>query len=1101
VGAAAGFAPRAPEPQPQAAAGKEIEPYSKHPSELKPYYVCPPPTRERPSCMAVGAPNPRKRAAAGLPLPDYEGSGVGGGFSPEDIRSAYHIPSEGGQGLTIAIVIGYDNPNAESDLKAFRSHYGLPECTSGNGCFQKVNEKGEEENYPTQSNVGWAVEASLDLDMASGTCPECNLLLVEAEPTWEGLGQAEDTAVELGAAAVSNSWGAYGDDSRYEEFDLEENVHYDHPGTPIIFSSGDRGYGLSWPSTSNSVIAVGGTSLSKDKSSRGWSETAWVGSGSGCSPFWEKPEWQTDPGCKHRTDVDVSAVSDPNTPVSVYDTYGFGGWLYAGGTSAAAPILAGVEANYSLAEREEGARLFWEKGPEGKLFDVAEGSNGHCPSEATYLCTARVGYDGPTGWGTPGGSLPAPPVVSTYFPSDVGISKATMNGAVNPDGEETTYRFEYGTSDAYGTSIPAPDGSVGSGSEPVEVSAELTDLTLGTTYHYRLVATNAEGTSYGADRTFAPSQWSMQYVPSSYSSTLAGISCAATESCIAVGEQFIPFGEGGATGVSYPFAAGWDGSEWATQSVPMPHEYGEGYSGSLMDVSCTAADACTAVGYWAEGATRPFAERWDGSEWTIQPVPEPSVGYGILYGVSCASSSSCVAVGRTLAEVTEGTYRPRGFSEIWDGAEWSIASIPHPTEAETSELDDVSCPSSTDCVSVGYSNQSFGVEARTLVEHWNGSEWAIQASPDVAGMQDKLKSVSCSSSSNCVAVGWTLPEEVEKGKGAETYRGLAELWNGSEWTVASSEEQLAGTQLHGVSCLGATYCLAVGGTELIEGETSEDEETGEIEETGDIPPQSVVEVWDGSEWSRQSSASPPGGDDGQNLVGVSCEANGCSAIGWYADWWGHHMLAERLTLPTPEEHPAAFNLGAGAPSATVFAEADPYEPVQYLQTDVGTLECEEFAGAHEGQGASSSTLELEEAQYDGCNLSGLSATVAFNGCHLRLHAGEATEAGAEGSLDVAGPSCEEEPIAFTAGSYCTLEIGPQSGLGPVQYSNVHPEGHEEEVAAQASAVEGLAYSWHGKCGSGSATDGTYEGTLRAWAEEAGGSGDRSEQLPLAVGEG
>src|SRR5580765_2511648 len=133
------------------------------------------------------------------------------------------------------------------------------------------------------------------------------------------MGIAENQAATLGATVISDSWGAEEHPSQTEE----DSLYFNHPGIPILVSSGDSGYGVSYPSSSSNVISVGGTSLFKDeKSSRGWREIAWWGAGSGCSAYEKKSAWQTDTGCERRTNTDVSAVANLETPVSVYDTYG-----------------------------------------------------------------------------------------------------------------------------------------------------------------------------------------------------------------------------------------------------------------------------------------------------------------------------------------------------------------------------------------------------------------------------------------------------------------------------------------------------------------------------------------------------------------------------------------------------------------------------------------------------------------------------------------------------------------------------------------------------------------------------------------------------------
>jgi subtilase family serine protease len=327
------------------------------------------------------------------------------GYGPADLRSAYALPSSGGAGQTVAIVDAFGDKTAEADMNTYRSTYGLPPCTTANGCFKKVNQKGVQGSYPA-NNQGWALETQLDLEMVSATCPGCKILLVEATSNISSnLYAAEDTAARLGATEISNSYG--GGEASSETSD---DVHFNHPGAAITVSSGDSGYGVEYPAASRYVTAVGGTSLSHAANARGWSETAWNGSGSGCSAYEPKPSWQTDPGCARRTVADVSAVADPNTGVAVYDSncnlvgqllgQCFKGWGVVGGTSASAPIVAGV---YALAGN--GSSVSYGSFPyshASSLFDVTSGSNGRC--SPAYLCTSGAGYDGPTGLGTPNGT-------------------------------------------------------------------------------------------------------------------------------------------------------------------------------------------------------------------------------------------------------------------------------------------------------------------------------------------------------------------------------------------------------------------------------------------------------------------------------------------------------------------------------------------------------------------------------------------------------------------------------------------------------------------------------------------------------------------------
>ena len=317
------------------------------------------------------------------------------GLAPADLQAAYNLPSaSAGAGQTVAIVDAFDDPKAESDLAVYRKTFGLPPCTTANGCFRKVDQNGGT-SYP-RANIGWAQEISLDLDMASAICPNCKILLVEASSnSFANLAAAVDRGAALGANAISNSYGG----NEYAG-EVTDQSHYNHPGIAITASSGDSGFGVEFPAASQYVTAVGGTTLARAATARGWAESAWSGAGSGCSAFVAKPAWQTDTGCVRRTVADVSAVADPGTGVSVYDSFHSGGWLVFGGTSVSAPIVASV---YALAGNAASVVAgSFPYAHTGSVFDVISGSNGACGG--SYLCTSGAGYDGPTGLGTPNGT-------------------------------------------------------------------------------------------------------------------------------------------------------------------------------------------------------------------------------------------------------------------------------------------------------------------------------------------------------------------------------------------------------------------------------------------------------------------------------------------------------------------------------------------------------------------------------------------------------------------------------------------------------------------------------------------------------------------------
>jgi len=327
----------------------------------------------------------------------------GDGYGPSTLQAAYNLPSStAGSGETVAVVDAYNDPDITSDLATYRSDWGLPAC--GSGCFSVVNEEGETSPLPANAGTnGWDVEESLDVDMVSAYCPLCHIILVEASSAdTADLGAGVNAAVSLGADFVSNSYGG-SESSSDNTYDTD---YYNHPGVAVTASAGDDGYGVSYPAASPDVTSVGGTSLSTASNSRGYTETVWgsssggEGTGSGCSADSSKPSWQTDTGCSNRTDNDTAADANPNTGLAVYDSYSEGGWLEVGGTSASSPGIASV---FALAGKPASGTYpsSYIYAHTSDLYDITSGANGSC--SPAYLCTAEVGYDGPTGWGTPDG--------------------------------------------------------------------------------------------------------------------------------------------------------------------------------------------------------------------------------------------------------------------------------------------------------------------------------------------------------------------------------------------------------------------------------------------------------------------------------------------------------------------------------------------------------------------------------------------------------------------------------------------------------------------------------------------------------------------------
>ncbi|QKE82997.1 S8 family serine peptidase [Arthrobacter sp. NEB 688] len=318
------------------------------------------------------------------------------GYGADQLRAAYRLPATGST-ATVAVLIAGDVPHAEADLAVYRATYKLPPCRSSTGCFRKVNQQGRAKPLPP-GDPGWALEGSMDVQMVSAACPTCRILLVTADdPSLENLAAATETARRLGASVASHSYGA--DESA---FVLPVRSAYRSERMISVVSSGDFGFTTaSFPAALPNVIAVGGTSLRRSTSARGWNERVWDFAGSACSAWFAKPAAQKDRNCAMRTVSDISAVADPQTGVAVYDTWEnpFGpDWVVLGGTSASAPLVAGMVGAARAGRTLRTNALY---GRTAFVNDVVGGTNGFCGGD--YLCKGVVGYDAPSGIGTPRG--------------------------------------------------------------------------------------------------------------------------------------------------------------------------------------------------------------------------------------------------------------------------------------------------------------------------------------------------------------------------------------------------------------------------------------------------------------------------------------------------------------------------------------------------------------------------------------------------------------------------------------------------------------------------------------------------------------------------
>ncbi len=467
---------------------------------------------------------------------------------------------------------------------------------------------------------------------------------------------------------------------------------------------------------------------------------------------------------------------------------------------------------------------------------------------------------------TTGTPPPPPPTATTEGASAITASTATLSASVNPNGADTHYYIEYGTTPAlFEATAPAPPGSdVGAGTTPVHATAELSGLSPFTTYYYRVVASSSSGTTYGQEKSFKTNAWTIQTTANpggEPGAELTDVACASATSCMAVGR------DSSGSGTSTSLAERWNGTAWEIIATPNP----TGAKESILEgVACSSASTCIAVGRYEPKKlpSRAFSETWNGTSWKLETTPEPQgASTSWLNSVACSSASACTAVG---TYETSKSGPNLAMAERWNGSSWTVQSVPVPPGAAETTLGSVSCPSSTLCIAVGSER---GVA--TLAESWNGKAWTVQTTPNVAGATTTyLTGVSCASSSECMAVGYSWANKI--------HMTLAERWTGTTWTIVPTPnpEGANASYLYGVSCASST-CTAVGDYWL--------------SESGPI--QLAAQRWNGSAWELEPPLAPEAGGYGL-LNDVSCSASTtCTAVGWYATPTGQgYTLAERSVL-------------------------------------------------------------------------------------------------------------------------------------------------------------------------------------------------------------
>jgi hypothetical protein len=473
----------------------------------------------RADLRAKAARRAREAAAGARPAVTYK-EPFPGYLTPESLHAAYSLPAETAASSlqTIAVVDAFDDPTAEADLGVYDREFGLPECTTANGCFRKINQEGKSSPLP-RKNGGWASEISIDVQMAHAICQGCRVLLVEANgEEFADLGAAVNAAVNAGATEISNSYGGPEQPKQASLFSEYSSRYYEHPGVAVTASSGDCGYlnetcpyeGLyaEFPADSPDVVAVGGTTLTDSEGT--WTSTVWEEGGSGCSVIFTAPLWQSDvadfsaTGCgEGRSVSDVAAIADPNSGVDVYDSTPESdyptGWGVWGGTSVSSPIIAAefALAGGSHAVAYPAATLYSHLGEGDALYDVVSGSNGSCAA-GDVGCRAAVGYDGPSGVGSPIGlaafSTAGAPVNSAR-PTIAGTAEQARTLTVTGGewtGSPTTTSEQWEDCNASGSGCAAIAGATGQ-------TYKLAASDVGATIRVQESASNAAGGGAPAD--------------------------------------------------------------------------------------------------------------------------------------------------------------------------------------------------------------------------------------------------------------------------------------------------------------------------------------------------------------------------------------------------------------------------------------------------------------------------------------------------------------------------------------------------------------------------------------------------------------------------
>ncbi|HEX7278723.1 MAG TPA: fibronectin type III domain-containing protein [Solirubrobacterales bacterium] len=449
-------------------------------------------------------------------------------------------------------------------------------------------------------------------------------------------------------------------------------------------------------------------------------------------------------------------------------------------------------------------------------------------------------------------SKPNPhPAATTEAATEITSNGATLNGFVNPNGSSTTYKFEYGTTKGF---LTKSTSSVSIGTTSQKVKAEVS-LEPGTTYYFRVSATNSGGTTTGSELSFttAAGLWKIKETlnPGASDNYLYDVSCeTSTSACTGVGKSV-------SSGVDSPMALRWNGTAWSEQA---PAKKSGATHTRLLGIDCPSETRCLAVGnHQSAGGPSLLSEIWNEGKWTVQTTPLPSESTSSEFvAIGCNSTANCTAVG----SATIGGVK-KAIAERWTSPNWALSSIPIPEGAESSQLDGVDCLWSNFCVAVGRFTSSKVVESFVLF--WDGTEWSQQnVTAPVGAVETFLTDVSCTPTPNrCMAVGgW-------KNSSSERFT-LAYRFNGvSTWTLQSTPNPSGGKQsvFEDVSCATETSCTAVGNW------------------VGSGSTKTLATAWNGTSWSLQSPPNPAGASF-SSLLGVSCRSTSCMSVGWSSNGAG-----------------------------------------------------------------------------------------------------------------------------------------------------------------------------------------------------------------------